>query len=83
MFFDFSVMKKLILLFGICLVLFTCGKGSDESALGALTKYFINTDEIKCLNLIIPCGLGVKIESRVERTHPEKSLHKFNAVINR
>jgi hypothetical protein len=32
---------------------------------------------------MIPCGLGVKIESRVERTHPEKLLHKFNAKRNR
>jgi len=27
-----------------------------------------------------PCGLGLTIESRVERTHPEQSLHKFNAL---
>jgi hypothetical protein len=27
----------------------------------------------------IPCGLGETIKSRVERTHPKKSLHRFNA----
>ena len=51
-----------------------------------IIKYFNpNVDGLpkKCLNLIILCGLGVKIESRVERTHPEKSLHKFKAIINR
>ena len=47
-----------------------------------IIKYFnpyVDDLPKKCLNLMIPCGLGVKIESRVERTHPEKSLHKFNA----
>ena len=27
--------------------------------------------------MINPCGLGFIIESRVERTHPEKTFHMF------
>ena len=33
------------------------------------------------LSHYIPCGLGFTIESRVERTHPDQSFHKFNAKI--
>ena len=32
-------------------------------------------------DLYDPCGLGIIIESRVERTHPDQALHKFNVKI--
>ena len=53
-------------------------QGSDRDETRCLSK---NKQFFVYLSNYIPCGLGFTIESRVERTHPDQSFHKFNAKI--